>query len=285
VPPSYGPPVTGHVTDFPNLLATREDAYVAVLPASTLFIDHAYQRDLSQGRVNKLVREFSPRLFGLLEVSDRGEGHTPARYAVVAGQHRLAAAIAHHDDPDVPLAVRVHEGLTVADEAALMNELDRGARKLGPYDRWKARRVAGDPVVAEIERIAATRNLRMIASPAPGGIAATAAVEGLYRTGDTGLVDAVLLVLHGAWGDDQAAYTAPLLNAVGLLVHTHAERIDLDRLTAALRRTDLWSIRSTAHGYKEQRMHTGSLTQLIAAAMTDRYNRTDGAGGRLPALG
>lgn len=272
--------------------ATPKPVYIAVLRAGELFIDRTYQRDLNEGWVARRIDTFDPRLFGLLEVADRDTspdgGRSPdsgRRYAVIDGQQRHALAVeASTDGEDTPLAVRVHEGLTVAEEARLMHAIDRGRRPLTPWDRWKARRVAGDPVVLEVEAVAAGHGLRFASSTGPGASTATGAAERLHRDGGPGLLDAVLGVLARAWGEDQAAYHAPFLQAVGLLIHRHGERTDLDVLIDALARSRPWDVRSTAHAYRVSLHRSGSTAQLLAEAIVERYNRVAPRGRRLPAV-
>lgn len=258
--------------------------YIAVLRAAELFPDHTYQRDLNEPWVTKRIHGFDPRLFGLLDVSDRGPNHTPRRYAIIDGQQRWALAIeASPLGEDVPLAARVHEGLTIPDEARLMHDLDRNRRSLTAWDRWRARRIAEDPTVHHIEELLDGHGLRFATSGAPATTTATSAAEKLYTTGGPGLLDATLSVLRGAWGDDPAAFHAPFLTAVAQLILRHGEHLDLDHLTDVLERTRPWDVRASAHGYKTNRLHDGSLPQLIAYAMLDRYNRAAPTSGRLRA--
>jgi hypothetical protein len=80
-------------------------------------------------------------MLGILDVSDRGPGVVP-RYAIVNGQHRWSAA----GKVGVQfVACNVHEGLTVADEARLMFELDRRRRS------WPASS-SGGPAAAPATR-------------------------------------------------------------------------------------------------------------------------------------
>jgi hypothetical protein len=264
-------------------------SYVKVVRAGELFADPTYQRDLNENWVRQRIDSFDERLFGLLEVSDRGEGHAPRRYAIVDGQQRHALIVeASPDGEDTPVAVRVHLGLTVTDEARMMAALDRNRRKHTTWDQWKARRAAGEDAVLDIEGIAAGHELRFAATPAPGVITATGTAERLYTRGGPGLLDAVLGVLHAAWGGDPTAYTAAFLTAVGQLIHDHGERIDVHHLAAVLSLADSrpWDVRATANSYKTSMGRSGNTAQLIAQVAVDRYNRTarDAGVPRLPVM-
>jgi hypothetical protein len=258
------------------------EAYIAAVSAAELFVDRSYQRELSEAWVRKRVGKVDRRLLGVLDVSDRGEDWAaaglPGRYAIVNGQHRhdlIVKALG----VDHPTAVKVYEGLTVADEAELMAEIDRSTRKLTTWERWVARRASGDPVVTEIEAVLANHRLRMAGASGAGQVAAISSVEGLYANGGIGLVDATMGVLRSAWRDDSAAYSAPLVSAVGLILRYHGSRVDMARLNEALRRSRPWDVRSTAHVMRTQGPLAGmSLTLLVAAAIVDRYNRVPGPG-------
>jgi hypothetical protein len=123
--------------------------YIAALNVGEIFADPTYQRTCDVARARKMAGAWDRRLAGILEVSDRGESHTP-RYAVMDGQHRWAAAGYLADPP--PLVANVHTGLTVADEAGLFDKLNR-QRKQTP--RGITGRRAGLPVTTRCSRSSA----------------------------------------------------------------------------------------------------------------------------------
>jgi hypothetical protein len=253
------------------------DSYVDAIRAGEMFVDRTYQRELSEPRVRRMAEDFDRRLLGVLTVSDRGEGHQPRRYAIIDGQYRHAAAVeASPDGEDTPLVANVHEGLTVADEARLMYDIERTARPHTTWERWVARRTAGEKAVLDIEGIAAGHDLRFASSTDKGAITATGAAERLYARGGPGLLDGTLSVLRGAWGDDPAAYAAILLTAVADLIHGHGPDLDLDHLIEALtlHGSRPWDVRATANGYRAQPGNTAPLLQLVQRVITERYNRT-----------
>lgn len=134
--------------------------YVASLRADQIFADPAYQRPLDLPRVRKMAAAYDPTLLGVVDVSDRGPAHSP-RYAVINGQHRRALVL--RADPDglaTHLVCNVHRGLTVEQEAALFYDIDRTTRRLSTWDRWNARRAAGDPMIAEIAAVCEQFDLR-----------------------------------------------------------------------------------------------------------------------------
>jgi hypothetical protein len=159
-------------------------AYIAVLQARELGVDHTYQRPLDEPRVRRMVAAWNPRMLGTIDVSDRGPGQIP-RYAVINGQHRAAAAArVSPAGGEVWLPCTIHEGLDVAAEARLMHDLDRSTKKLTSWDKWRARRGAGDPAVGAIERLAADSGFTV----QPHSFGAVGAAERLYAAGGEDLL-------------------------------------------------------------------------------------------------
>ncbi|TKJ25241.1 DUF6551 family protein [Blastococcus sp. CCUG 61487] len=263
-------------------LPTASSTYVTVLQARDLGVDHSYQRPLDEPRVKRMVAAWDPRMVGVIDVSDRGEGADAdggKRYAVINGQHRAAAAArVSPAGGDVWLPCNVHEGLTVAQEAALMHELDRTTKKLTGFDRWRARRGSGDPVVLEVEAIAAAHGLRVGPEPTDGVMRSYGAAEKLLKLGGPALLDGTLAVLFAAYGTAAAAYQAPLVTGVGQLLHLHPN-IDVERLRTALAKTRPEQLRASASSLRD--FEDGPLHQLMAMAIATAYNRTPGDGPKI----
>lgn len=241
--------------------------YVAVLSVVELFVDRSYQRPLDDVRVKRMADAWEPRMLGILDVSDRGPDLVP-RYAIVDGQQRWTAAGRRGVQY---VACNVHEGLTVADEARLMYDLDRAKKKLSGWDQWRARRGAGDLTVGTVERIAARHGLRVDDN---GELRSYGTAEKLLGLGGEELLDSALAVLCAAYGATPLAFQAPLLMAVGRLIKLHTG-LDVDRLTRALAGTRPEQLRSTATALRE--VDGGSLNLLMARAIAGCYNRLPGA--------
>lgn len=258
---------------------SASSAYVTALQGRELGVDHSYQRPLDQPRVKRMAANWDPRMVGTIDVSDRGEGAGPIRYAVINGQHRAAAAAAASPDgADVWLACTVHEGLTVADEARLMHEMDRATKKLTGFDQWRARRGAGDVAVLEVEASAGLHGMRVGPEPTDGTLRSYGAAEKLLKVGGRDLLDATLAVLSAAYGTAQAGYQAPLVTAVGQVLHRNPG-LDVDRLVKALASNRPEQLRATATALREA--EGGPLNQLMARAVAGAYNRTQGSGPRI----
>jgi len=109
------------------------------LPVDRLTVDDRYQRGEITTHVNRIAREYREELIGVLEVSQRNNG---VSYAVLDGCQRRGAVIKRGH----PTALRcnVHEGLTLAEEAALYVWFNRHRKQVSALDRFKAALVAGE---------------------------------------------------------------------------------------------------------------------------------------------
>lgn len=150
----------------PTALSTPE-IFIDALPIRDLFVDHDYQRPLDLRRARRLAEDWERPLVGVIEVSDRGIDHQP-RYAVIDGQHRYEAA--KLQDPNGMLVANVHTGLSTQDEARLFYEIDAKRTRLTGWDRWNARRGAGDPLVLAVESTVEEAGLRIDPAPTNGNI-------------------------------------------------------------------------------------------------------------------
>lgn len=262
-------PKDSHIRALPGLGPDRPMPYIAALRAGDLTVDHAYQRDLDRARVRYMVNTWDPTMLGVLDVSDRGPDADP-RYAIINGQHRREVAILA--DPrgiDVPLVCNVHRGLTVAEEAALFNQIDASTRRLSSWDRWRARSASGDPIVTNIERLVADHGMKISAGRINGYIGAVGALEHLHHLGGSQLVKGTLDALAASYGHEWAAYQAPIVSGVGLLLHYYPD-LAPDRLDAALTKSTPQQLRAQAVAYRD--IVPGILYRLVAQILINRIN-------------
>ncbi len=241
--------------------------YIAALRAGDLFADSAYQRDLDTARVERMGSEFDRTLLGVIEVSERVDG----RYAIIDGQHRWAVVRAAGGD-GAHLVCQVHTGLSIEDEARLFYEIDTGRKTLSWWDRWRARRGAGDPQVCGIDEVLRWHRLQVNPAPADGNIRATKALETIAcEFGDLQTLDAVLVVITSAFGRSFDAFDGAILQGVALVLgHYAADELDTDRLVAKLRDIPPRQLRAKALALREA--HRGTQPRLCAAVIIERYN-------------
>lgn len=251
----------------------RRDPYVTALPVASLFADPLYQRDLDERRVQKMASSYDQALVGILEVSRRSEDE----YAVLDGQHRWAAyrdyCFAREDSPHI--ACRVHTGLSLAEEADLYHRLNTTRKQLTGWDRWVARRAAGEQAVADIEATATAHGFTIGMTTAPGVLRATKSAENVVALGGLGLLHEVLGIIRAAYGDDQDGLDAGIIFGLGHVLHAYP-RDDLDRgrLVAALSGIMPRQLKARASAVRE--LHKGTLDRLTAHVIVERYNAEKG---------
>ena len=120
-----------------------------LLSTGELYSGQPYQRPVNDPAVNKLVREWDPRLLTPLVVSYRD-----GRYNLVDGQHRICAMRKKNNGKDVTALCRVYRGLTYEQEAELYYKLDRAKGHLRLSHATKALLESGsDAEITEIKRL------------------------------------------------------------------------------------------------------------------------------------
>jgi len=257
------------------MTTTEINVYVMALTVDEIFADDTYQRILDTNRARTMAASWDRRLAGIIEVSDRGE-HTSPRYAVIDGQHRWAAARCLTDPP--VLVANVHEGLTIAEEAALFDKLNRQRKQPSTWDHWRARRAAGDQLVAAIEKTVDRHGLRVHEQSGRDGVITCVSTLEKIASAASGLdlLDATLNLLKSAWDTQREAYDAPIVLGMAMLIHAHGSdrRLDAQRLVDALAEVPPRRIRYQATALRDST--PGSLAKLAAITLLGQYNKQPG---------
>lgn len=245
--------------------------YIGAVSVRDIFADHQYQRDLDLPRARLMAEAWDVRKVGVIDVSDRGPDAAD-RYAVINGQHRWAAA--RLVDPEYHLVANVHTGLTVADEARLFYEIDAGTRRLTTWDRWNARRGAGDPEVTAIESVVAGVGLAVDPAPQNGNIRCTATLEKVHQLGGPLLLENTLRLIVEVWGHRLDAVDYPLVLGVALILHSFDTVLDHDRFAEILVDFAPRQIKARAQALRET--ESGQFGKLAALVMISAYNSARG---------
>lgn len=246
-----------------------DDVYIAALRADEIFADTTYQRVLDVPRARKMASTWDRRLAGILEVSDRGEDVSP-RYAVLDGQHRWSAAKFLQTPPS--LVANVHSGLSLADEAALFDRLNRQRKQISTWDHWKARRAASDEHVLAIEAIISKHGLKVDPAPRDGHVGCTGTLEKVAKL-DIALLDQALGLITGVWRDRRDGLDAAIIHGLALIFH-YLPDIDLERLGDALLDVLPRQIKTQATALRE--MQPGTLPVITAVVIVGLYNKKPG---------
>lgn len=244
--------------------------YIDAIPVGQISADHAYQRQLDASRVRRMAAEYDPSLVGVLEVSRRPDG----TFRVIDGQHRLHM-IRQARGSSAAVACNVHTGLSPEQEAQLFFDIDKKRRRLTGWDRWNARRGAGESIVLDIERIANSHGLSIDPAPKPRHLRCVAACEKLTAAATLATLDETLRLLVAAYDGDADSLRAEIVHGLGLVLATYEDEIDQDRLARALQGIASRQISARASALRETQ--PGGLPRLAAHVIVERYNGEPGA--------
>lgn len=200
-----------------------------------LIVDPAYQRPVEEKRVARIVDAFDPKQVGTLELSKRKNGS----YAVVDGQHRLAALKALGRKQAY---ATVHEGLGRKEEADLFARLNMGRKQLKPYERFAAQVFAGDERAVAISNAVTASGFKIARSDAsfadrPTDIRAIRALEVAF--GDLGEASfaEMMLALRDCWFGQAGTTDAQILRGFAIFWKSYGERFTEDH-AERLKRAD-----------------------------------------------
>jgi hypothetical protein len=128
-----------------NKLLTEINYKIKMLKISELKFDTKnYQRDTSELKIKKIVRNFNWNAFGVIFVNKRSNGD----YFVVDGQHRIVSAV-RKKYKEVPCMV--YEGLALEQEAELFIYYQINRNPIKTYEKYKALLISGDKATNEIQ--------------------------------------------------------------------------------------------------------------------------------------
>jgi hypothetical protein len=183
-----------------------------------LDVDDRYQRELQEGRVKRMVKEFNPLQVGAIQTSRRN-----GRLTVIDGQHRLAAAkeLGLKKMPCV-----VHDDLTPEEEAALFVRLQLDRRSLKPVERFEAQVFAGDERADQIRRATQAAGYTIgQANHSPNRITAVVALERIYKRFGEQHLRQTLKFLREVWDGDLGAVNGYFIQGVAQLLANYGDRI------------------------------------------------------------
>lgn len=159
-------------------MSKKTKKYEMVKPIDTV-VDHAYQRDQDEARVERMAKAFRADLLGVPVLHRRRDG----ALVRIDGQHRLAAAIlAGHGD--VPVMCEIHEGLALDEEARLFLSLNGHRSAIRVIDRFQAKTVAKDETALAIVATLASLKLQVKKNRSKNSVCAIQAIEKAHRNGN-----------------------------------------------------------------------------------------------------
>lgn len=255
------------------------------LPLSVLIVDERYQRDAtrkaSKAIINKICREFRWRAFQPPTVAPVEDG----KFAIIDGQHRVAAARKHPKIKKVPCYIV--DAPDLADQADGFVRVNADRRQVPGTVLHQARATAGDCDALQIDKVCAEVGVeivryRPVAGCAPNQTIAVSSIRKLIFNFGEAPVREALRAIREAHPDERDALRAPLIKATAELLARHRNREDFepDRLVRAL--GEMMPTEWIEAGRTGKRMFGGSSAAALADAIRRAYNKNLGAAKRLP---
>ena len=248
-----------------------------LLSTGELYSGQPYQRPVLDRVVDKLVREWDPRLLTPLVVSYRD-----GRYNLVDGQHRVCAMRKKNGGKDVTALCRVYHGLTYEQEAELYYKLDRAKGHLRLAHATKALVESGaDAEIIEIKRLLETAGF-VWALDKPTGeafeVEATHAVINAYRLLGGAAFSRMLELTARTWHGAPSSVKASFLSGMALFLKTYETELDDDVFIKRLSAIDPEEI--LRRGKAD--FSTNKAALRFARVILGKYNSQQRGGRKLP---
>ena len=248
-----------------------------LLSTGELYSGQPYQRPVLDRVVDKLVREWDPRLLTPLVVSYRD-----GRYNLVDGQHRVCAMRKKNGGKDVTALCRVYHGLTYEQEAELYYKLDQAKGHLRLAHATKALVESGaDAEIIEIKRLLEGAGF-VWALDKPTGeafeIEATRAVINAYRLLGGAAFSRMLELAARTWHGSPASVKASFLSGMALFLKTYETELDDEVFIKRLSAVDPEEI--LRRGKAD--FSTNKAALRFARVILGKYNSQQRGGRKLP---
>ena len=248
-----------------------------LLSTGELYSGQPYQRPVLDRVVDKLVREWDPRLLTPLVVSYRD-----GRYNLVDGQHRVCAMRKKNGGKDVTALCRVYHGLTYEQEAELYYKLDRAKGHLRLAHATKALVESGaDAEIIEIKRLLENAGF-VWALDKPTGeafeVEATHAVINAYRLLGGAAFSRMLELTARTWHGAPSSVKASFLSGMALFLKTYETEMDDDVFIKRLSAIDPEEI--LRRGKAD--FSTNKAALRFARVILGKYNSQQRGGRKLP---
>lgn len=192
-----------------------------------------YQRTPNPARVNKIARDFDPDAIGAVTLARREDG----TFVVIDGGHRVGACRTLGYNEKI-LAI-VHDGLTIAEEAALFLSLN-DVKAVGLVDKHRASVYAEVPDALTVDKIVTRHGWEVHKNAGNGRINAVGALYSALkirkdRKEGEAILDATLAIITGAWGLDKEASQKPLIEGIAKVLHRYpdADRARIQQVLSA----------------------------------------------------
>lgn len=183
--------------------------YFEKIPIKNLVSNQDYQRNLSQGHIEKAAENFDLYQINPVKVSRR-DG---VNY-VFNGQHTIEIVAKVSGSRETPVWCMIYDDLSYSHEADIFANQMKFVKALQPYEVFMANLEANNPDQLMIRDLVESYGLTIGTKRAPGVICAVSALESIYSKYGMHVLSRVLRLIIGAWEGDINSFSANILNAV-----------------------------------------------------------------------
>ncbi|MBD5152031.1 MAG: hypothetical protein HDT16_05975 [Oscillibacter sp.] len=248
-----------------------------ILSTGELYSGQPYQRPVKDRLVDRLVREWDPRLLTPLVVSYR-DGH----YYLVDGQHRICGIRKKNNGKDVDMLCQVYYGLTYEEEAELYYKLDQAKGHLRLAHATKALLESGSNAeITEINRLLEDVGFVWILDkPAREAfeIEATRTIINAYRLLGGASFSRMLMLIAKTWHGASNSLKASIISGMALFLKTYETELNDATFIQRLSTVDPDEI--IRRGKVD--FSTNKAALRFARVIWDKYNGQQRGGRKLP---
>jgi hypothetical protein len=179
---------------------------IRMVDLADIIIPTEYQREFNQAKADKMIENFKEEKVGVLPLTDRGEG----KFAATDAMHRIYVlkALGYKQWPAQIMTPR-----SVAKEARVFVDLQIDRTALTGRSKWRARRVAEEPVVLAVEAVVEGLGLEIAVDKKRTwrAVQATSALEKIYTAMGERMLTDTLRMAGNAWPENKDSFKSPVI--------------------------------------------------------------------------
>jgi hypothetical protein len=245
---------------------------VEELPLEEMAVPRAYQRELREPLVRRIIREFDPDLLGLLVVVRDSE----RKLWILDGQHRWMALVGLGYERTL---CEVLHGVPLPRQARIFS--GRNGRRIAPHprDAFRADHVGNDRQVVGIMDVLDRHGYQ----PPFGGARASArrfvCVSALREVHAWGLLEPAVALIRDAWPADELGTQAPILTGLAAVLRLYPQVAprELGRRLSRHSADEVLRLARAAHANSRERR----MWAHVAEVVVDLHNHGRTAANRL----
>lgn len=195
------------------------------LSTALLTSGQAYQRSVTRRHVDKIIRNYDPRLMDEIIVNCRG-----GKYYVIDGQHRITALREMNNGVDVIVTCKVYYGLTYQQEAEFYHLLDAAKTKLNTKDDVRSMFESGEfPNIEDIKKVLKANGIEWNFTSSNGRDNSISAIRETIKAYDelgfSGFAR-MIRIIKEAWHGEGKSLTMYILSGMTLFLKTYGDMVD-----------------------------------------------------------